>query len=421
MEQFANTAICKSESIDHLIHRLSEIPEVLAIFLGGSWSTGHGDKYGDIDIGILNDSGRLDESCICIIEDMAKHYNDSLKMNPCEAIFLDCDRHLLHVRCASRSDWQEALDLCEADPCTAEPWHLEILQTCHYLLPLFDPDGEAKKFKQQAQAKSDRFWHLYGSKQLQECHYAIARFQQSEKMPPLAWILSSPHPLSPIFRTLGAINRCFYFYGSRMEDYIECFSLKPEKVRERLAQIYRLTQDSDGYVESRTDEYESLVHDISRLFQDSFEPTSVTANPDREMQQCVSIDAVEEVFLVPAYIQTQEELLLHSDLVANMVYNWPGPLSKDVERGLFCYFQDFLRGDMISRLVSIILRLNNIDAISRHELDKTFSNLPVKPQNAYSRILEILFCVNPADTLAPLKALARETEALVRANEHVTQ
>ena len=127
--------------------------------------------------------------------------------------------------------------------------------------------------------------------------------------------------------------------------------------------------------------------------------------------------AEEELFTVPSWIQqTREGLLGHTRFVAGFVYDWPGPLSKYAERGAFCCFQGYLR-EMISRLVWVILRLNAVEAIPFHELDETFSSLPVQPRNAYTRILEILYCANPADTLAPLEALAREVETIVQARE----
>lgn len=411
-----NTPFRGNTTIDRLVHELSELPGIQAIFLGGSWSTGNGDKYSDIDIGILNDSGRFDDNYLNVIKGLAKHSNDIIAVNPWEACFYDHDRQLIHVRCASYSDWRTALDICETDPSAVAPNQFEILQTCHFLLPLFDPAGKAERFKQEAQGKADCFWYSYGTKHLLECNALVGHFQRVEKLPLLARALSFPSPLDPIFRTLGAINRCFYFCGSRSEDYLGCFPSQPERVRERLVRLYRLSPNSDDAGQRQTGEYASLVGEINGLFRDAFEIHSAITDAENTTSQRVSIAKAEEFFSVPAWIQTPEELRWHAGFVAGFVNDWPGPLRKYAERGDDCYFHGLLR-DMINRLTCVLLRVNAIDSVPLRKLDETFKGLPIQPQNAYHRTIDILCCANPMDTLTPLKTLAQETEKMVKASE----
>jgi len=240
-------------------------------------------------------------------------------------------------------------------------------------------------------------------------------------MPPLARAVSVPQSLCPIFRALGAINRCVYFGGWQMEDHIRSFRLKPEGVEERLARTYRLPRHSGDSMERPADEYRSLIRDIGRLFEGAFAPCARAVALRRETQRPAAGGmaggrADPELFSVSSWLRTREDVVSLSARLSNRVYNYPSELSKYVERGALCMFHDAVR-DMIGSLLEVLMFLNDVAAAPLLDLDETISSLPVHPQGAYARTLEILHCADPVDTLAPLECLLRETETMVRAKQ----
>ena len=377
----------RASTIRSLVAALSHLDGVCAIILSGSLARGYSDQYSDIDLGILCEAVPDREARLAAVAGIRDEAARPFLSTQAAEGFFDIGGQWVDLHYTCVTEWQEAVQECTHAPESVEPWTMETFQNVHYGAPLYDPRKIAQELTRHAQVYPPDLRRLNAVEYFTQSVHDLTSLAENESLPgDLAYLLSAPGFLFPVFRCLGALNECLYFGGWQMEFYLETFRVAPPRCVERLRSACAAAPDGEGRRE-RQAQMASLVRDLRQGLEKTNWACQRRDGP-YSVADSDSAESCREPESVTVRDLTAEGLQLELSMLEARLNQPPAEMVKYARRGAVVWYRELLRERMLS-LVKVLMRLNQVAEVKLRDLDEAVKAFRIKPKGIYEGLLSL--------------------------------
>ena len=373
----------QARTIGKLVGALSGLNEVRCIVLSGSIARGYWDKYCDVDLGVLCDALPGRESRLAALAGIRDEEATPFLSTEVAEGFYDTRGHWVDVHYTLVSEWQNAVEECSGAQGPVEPWTMETFQNVHYAVPVYDPQAIAHELRKGAQVYPSSLRTFDAVEYFGEMCQSLKQLDDNESLlGELAYLLSTPGIIFPLFRCLGALNDCLYFAGWQMEFYVDKFLIAPPRCTERLRSVYGATLDRVGR-QQRREQLESLICDLKHIMTEASRTDPVLQDACQGLDELYPFrralrenGAHESAQTLVVANPSAEGLAWEFRMLEACLNKPPAELAKYAHRHAVVWYRELLRGKILS-LLKMLMRLNQVQEVAFGELDQTIRALGV--------------------------------------------